>query len=238
MRIAGSTFLVTGASRGIGRALAQHLAGLGAHLHLTARSDQELSAVAQACQRRGVRVAHTPGDVGAADDAARVVGDALAAHGHLDVLVNNAALLTPPAPVAQSRIVDWEDVLRVNVLGCVHMIRAVLPSMLRRRAGAIVNLSSGWGRVGEAGVAPYCASKFAVEGLTQSLAAEVGPDGLTALALNPGIVNTEMLRAAWPDAAQQYPSPESLAVAWTRLFERLGPELNGRSLDLDDFRRK
>ncbi len=238
MRIADSTFLVTGASRGIGRALARHLAGLGAHLHLTARSAQDLAEVAQACQRRGARVAHTPGDVGVAADATRMIGDALAAHGHIDVLVNNAAVLTQPAPIAQSRIADWEEVLRVNVLGCIHMIRAVLPTMQRRRAGAIVNLSSGWGRVGEAGVAPYCASKFAVEGLTQSLAAEVAESGLTAVALNPGIVNTEMLKAAWPQAAQQYPGPDSLAAAWTRLFEELGPELNGRSLDLEDFSRR
>jgi NAD(P)-dependent dehydrogenase (short-subunit alcohol dehydrogenase family) len=122
------------------------------------------------------------------------------------------------------------------VIGTANLVRHVLPSMQERRRGVIVNLSSGWGRVGEKDVAPYCASKFAVEALTQSLAEEAGP-GIVVFALNPGVVDTDMLRSAWGGSAAAYPGPETLAPRWRRLFARVEPAWNGRSLDLDAFAR-
>jgi NAD(P)-dependent dehydrogenase (short-subunit alcohol dehydrogenase family) len=156
------------------------------------------------------------------------------AFGAVDVLVNNAAVLPDPAPIVRIPAEAWEETLRVNVVGTANLVRHVLPGMQARRRGVVVNLSSGWGRVAAADVAPYCASKFAVEALTQSLAQEAGP-GVVAFALNPGVVDTDMLRSAWGAEAASYPAPDALAPRWRRLFARIGPSWNGRSLDLDSF---
>jgi NAD(P)-dependent dehydrogenase (short-subunit alcohol dehydrogenase family) len=234
MDVRGRSFLVTGASRGIGRALALGLAREGASLALCARSADRLEETARAARGLGARVTAVAGDVGRDEDARRVAEAAIAAFGRVDVLVNNAAVLTPPAPVAKTPPATWETVLRTNVIGTANMIRHVLPSMEARKSGVIVNLSSGWGRVGEAGVAPYCASKFAVEAMTQSLGEETG-QGVVVFALNPGVVDTEMLRSAWSAGAARYPSAEALVPRWLRLFARVEPSWHGRSLDLDDF---
>jgi NAD(P)-dependent dehydrogenase (short-subunit alcohol dehydrogenase family) len=234
VRIGQSTFLVTGASRGIGRALVLGLAREGARVALNARSKDALEGVLGEVRALGAEGVAAAGDVGCDEDAARVARTALDAFGRVDVLVNNAAILTPPAPVAATSPETWERVLRTNVIGTANLIRHVLPSMEAEGRGLIVNLSSGWGRVGEAGVAPYCASKFAVEALTQSLAAEVRP-GIVVIALNPGVVDTDMLREAWAGEASRYERPEALVPRWMRLFARVDPSWNGRSLDLDDF---
>jgi NAD(P)-dependent dehydrogenase (short-subunit alcohol dehydrogenase family) len=231
MDLRGRAVLVTGASRGIGRALARTLAEDGARLALAARSAGNLEEAAGECRALGAEAIAVSGDVGDDADALRIARAALDAFGAVDVLVNNAAVLPPPAPVVATPAAVWTEVLRVNVVGVANMVRHVLPSMAARGSGAVVNLTSGWGRVGEADVAPYCASKFAVEGLTQSLAAEV-PKGIVVVAVNPGVVDTAMLRTAWAGEASRYPSPEALAPRWRRLFQRLDPSANGRSLDL------
>ena len=234
MDIRDRVFLVTGASKGIGRALALGLAREGARLSLAARTAGLLELVAREARSLGAKVVTTPGDVGLPEDARRIAEAAFAAFGRVDVLVNNAAILTPPTPVEDTPPEVWEAVLRTNVIGAANMVRHVLPRMEARGSGVIVNVTSGWGRVGEAGVAPYCASKFALEAMTQSLAEEAGR-GVVVLAVNPGIVDTAMLRLAWAGEASRYPSPEALIPRWLRLFARLEPSWNGRSLDLDDF---
>jgi NAD(P)-dependent dehydrogenase (short-subunit alcohol dehydrogenase family) len=233
VELRGASFLVTGASRGIGRGLAALLAGAGARVTATARGEEGLRDLVR---EAGANVVAVAGDVGDDADARRMVEGAIAAHGAVDVLVNNAAVMVPPAPVVRVPAEAWAEILRVNVIGTANMVRHALPSMERRGRGVIVNLSSGWGRVGERDVAPYCASKFGVEALTQSLAEEVGK-GIVVFALNPGVVDTDMLRSAWGEGAARYPKPEALAAKWKRLFERVEPSWNGRSLDLDDFRR-
>jgi len=234
VRIEGSVFLVTGASLGIGRALALGLARAGARVALNARSRGALEEVLAEVRTLGAQGVAAAGDVGRDEDAARVARAALDEFGRVDVLVNNAAILTPPAPIVRTPPEAWERVLRTNVIGTANVIRHVLPAMEERGRGLIVNLSSGWGRVGEAGVAPYCASKFAVEALTQSLSEEVAA-GIVVVALNPGVVDTDMLRGAWAAEASRYEPPEALVPRWLRLFERVDRSWNGRSLDLDDF---
>jgi NAD(P)-dependent dehydrogenase (short-subunit alcohol dehydrogenase family) len=106
--------------------------------------------------------------------------------------------------------------------------------MVARKSGVCVNLSSGWGRSVDAGVSSYCASKFAVEALSQSVALEV-PRGVCVVAVNPGIVKTDMLDTAFGASSSSYPPPEDLAPRFVRMLEKLGPAMNGRSLDVDDF---
>lgn len=111
--------------------------------------------------------------------------------------------------------------MNINVVGMFHVIRHLLPSMIERGTGVVVNLSSGWGRSVDAKVAPYCASKWAVEGLTRALAAEL-PAGLAAIPMNPGVIDTDMLRLTWGERAGGFEQ----ASAWAR---RVAPYLLGLS---------
>jgi len=221
---------VTGASKGIGRGLAAVLLEDGARVVISARDPGGLEQAAGDLARLGEVVA-VAGDVASDEDAARMVGEATRRFGSLDLLVNNAAILSPPAPIEQVPPETWDEVLRVNVTGTANLIRHAVPVMRAQGSGVIVNLSSTWGRTAAANVAPYCASKFAVEGLTQSLAAEV-PAGVVTFALNPGVIATEMLARAFGGDVSMYAGPDDLAPAWRRLLGAVDASWNGRSVDL------
>ena len=231
MHIQGRVALVTGASRGIGRGLVRVLAEDGARLALVARDPGRLDEVAASLAGTGAEVLALAGDVGDDEDARRMVGAAEERFGRVDMLVNNAAVLLTRGPLVDLPAEEWAETLRVNVLGTVNMIRHVLPGMEQRGDGVILNLSSGWGRFADADVGPYCASKFAVEAISQSLAKEVVP-GVTVFALNPGVVATDMLATAFGGDVSAYPTPESLAPRWRRLLADVQPDWNGTSLDL------
>jgi NAD(P)-dependent dehydrogenase (short-subunit alcohol dehydrogenase family) len=120
-------------------------------------------------------------------------------------------------------------VIDVNIKGTANVIRHFVPAMIARKTGVIVNFSSGWGRSTDAEVAPYCATKWAVEGLTQSLAQEL-PPGLAAVPLNPGIINTDMLRTCWSAGAASYPGPEEWACSAAPFLLKLNASNNGEQL--------
>ena len=132
-----------------------------------------------------------------------------------DMLINNAALINRPAPLWEIQPDEFSDLIDVNVKGVYHVVRHFLPGMIGRGAGIVVNISSGWGRSTSPEVAPYCASKWAVEGLSQALAAEV-PAGLAVVALNPGIINTDMLQICFGANAAGYPSADAWALRPSR----------------------
>lgn len=234
MELRGRSFIVTGASRGIGRGLAELLAREGARVAISGRNRENLDAAARALRAHGAELVSVAGDVGDDRDAAALAAAAFEAFGSIDVLVNNAAILSKRAPVVETPARVWEEVLRTNVIGTANMIRHVLPRMERQRSGLIVNLSSGWGRSAAGFVAPYCASKFAVEALTQSVSEESGP-GVVVFALNPGVIATDMLAAAFEGDVSHYPAPAELAPRWRALFARVKPSWHGTSRDLDDF---
>jgi NAD(P)-dependent dehydrogenase (short-subunit alcohol dehydrogenase family) len=145
-------------------------------------------------------------DARVADWAKRI----LSSHEPPNLLLNNAALMNRPAPLWKISAPEFSSVIDVNIKAVANVIRHFVPAMVRRGSGVIVNFSSGWGRSTDAGVAPYCAMKWAIEGLTQSFAQELAPR-MPAVALNPGIINTEMLRICWPSGAANYPSAEERA---------------------------
>jgi NAD(P)-dependent dehydrogenase (short-subunit alcohol dehydrogenase family) len=124
---------------------------------------------------------------------------------------------------------EFSEVIDVNVKGTANVIRHFTPSMVKRKSGVIVNFSSGWGRSTDAEVAPYCASKWAIEGLTQALAQEL-PSGMAAVPLNPGIINTEMLRSTFGGSVNQYPSPEEWAKIAVPFLLNLGPNDSAKQL--------
>ncbi|TMK95399.1 MAG: 3-oxoacyl-[acyl-carrier-protein] reductase [Actinobacteria bacterium] len=181
----GKTALVTGASRGIGRAIALELARAGASVVLGYRSGAEQAE--EAAREAGGRAIQA--DVSDPDDAGRLVEEA----GELDLLVNNAGL-TRDGLIARMPDEDWRAVLETNLSGAFYTCRAVARSMMRRRSGSIVNVSSIVGLHGNPGQTNYSASKAGIIGLTKALARELAPRGVRANVVAPGYVDTRLTR--------------------------------------------
>ncbi|GIW73460.1 MAG: beta-ketoacyl-ACP reductase [Planctomycetota bacterium] len=201
IELGGQVALVTGASRGIGRAIAERLAEAGARLVLCARSAEPLARLAhQLGERYGVEALAVPGDVGAPEFATTAVKQALERFGRLDVLVNNAGL-TADGLLVRMAPEQWQQVLEVNLSGAYRFVRAALRPMMRQQSGRIVNITSVVGLRGNAGQANYAASKAGLIGLTKSVAREVGARGITCNAVAPGLIETDM--AAQLDEAQR-----------------------------------
>jgi NAD(P)-dependent dehydrogenase (short-subunit alcohol dehydrogenase family) len=149
-------------------------------------------------------------------------------YGAPDFLINNAALINQSAPLWKIDGPEFSRVIDVNIKGVANMIRHFAPAMIKRGSGVIVNFSSGWGRSVDANVAPYCATKFAIEGLTQALALEL-PDGLAAVALNPGIIDTAMLQSCFGASASGYEAPDEWAKRAAPFILNLTRADNGSS---------
>lgn len=222
------TIVLTGASRGLGRAMA---AGFIAQEHRVvgcARDAQAIAALAREYpQQRFDQV-----DVTDEAAVARWAKSVLASHGAPDLLLNNAAVINANAVLWEIPVADFAQVVEVNIKGVFHVCRAFLPAMVERGRGVIVNFSSGWGRSTSPEVAPYCATKFAIEGLTLALAAEL-PRGMAAVPLNPGIIDTDMLRSCFGGHASSYPSAEEWAERAVPFLLALGPKDNGQSLSVE-----
>ncbi len=165
------------------------------------------------------------------DDAAvRAFADEVSATlGPPDLLLNNAALINANAPLWEVPPEEFSRVIDVNLKGVHLVIRHFVPRMITAGRGVIVNFSSGWGRSTSPEVAPYCATKWAIEGLTQALAQEL-PRGLAAVALNPGVIDTDMLRSCFGAAAGGHDGPEAWARRAVPFLLRLGPSANGQAL--------
>lgn len=220
--------VLTGATRGLGRALVPRFAAAGHTVVGCGRSAAHVAALTAAFP-----APHRFDAVDVADAAAVAAWAAavLTSHGPPDLLVNNAALMNTPAPLWEVPAAGFDAVLDVNVKGVANVVRGFVPAMVARQAGVVVNLSSGWGRSTSPEVAPYCATKYAVEGLTLALAQEL-PRGMAAVPLNPGVIDTDMLRQAWADGASAYPKAEKWAERAAPFLLALGPKDNGRSLSV------
>ncbi len=155
----------------------------------------------------------------------------VSAHGPPDLVLNNAGVINKNAPLWEISSREFSQVIDVNVKGFANIIRHFAPVMIKKRRGVIVNFSSGWGRSTDAEVAPYCASKWAIEGLTLALSQEL-PSGVAAVSLNPGIINTEMLQTAFGKSASGYISPQDWALQAVPFLLALGPADNGKQLEL------
>ncbi len=193
----GRVALVTGGSRGIGRACVEALAAAGAAVVFSwHRNGAAARAVTAAARRRGGRVVAVRADVARPADCRRLVTAALRRFGRLDILVNNAGIWEPPEGVPVEAISDdqWARTLRVNLDGSFQCVRAAVPAMKARRYGRIITLSSTAGQRGEARHADYAASKGALISFTKALATELGPDGILVNAVAPWWVMTDMSR--------------------------------------------
>jgi len=150
-----------------------------------------------------------------------------------DLLINNAALMNRSAVFWEVPADEFNALVDVNIKGLANVLRHFLPAMIARRSGIVVNFSSGWGRSTSPEVVPYCATKWAVEGLTQALSKEL-PRGVAAVALNPGIIDTDMLRTAFGNDAASYPTPEKWAARAVPLLLSLTAKHNGHALSVYD----
>jgi NAD(P)-dependent dehydrogenase (short-subunit alcohol dehydrogenase family) len=222
--------LITGVTRGLGRALAEWYIANGHTVIGCGRSAEVLN----------LRFTHpAPHDFSVVDVAeenkvALWAAKVLSADDAPDLLINNAALMNTPAPLWQVPAREFNQLVDVNIKGVANVIRHFVPAMVARKKGIIVNLSSGWGRSTSPEVAPYCASKYAIEGLTKALAQEL-PEGMAAVPLNPGVIDTDMLRQAWSDGAASYPKAEAWAKVAAPYILQLGPKDNGKSVSVEAF---
>jgi NAD(P)-dependent dehydrogenase (short-subunit alcohol dehydrogenase family) len=218
--------VITGATRGLGRALVPLFVQGGHPVAGCGRSEKN---VAELQSQFGPPHRFAALDV---TDPARLEAwakEVIAQLGPPDLLVNNAAVMNELAPLWEIPAAEFDRVLDVNVKGVVNSIRAFVPAMVARKSGVIVNLSSGWGRSTSPEVAPYCASKYAVEGLTLAMAQEL-PRGMAAIPLNPGVIDTDMLRGAWGREAGQYQSAGEWAKIAAPFLLKLSAKDNGKSL--------
>ena len=188
----GRTAIVTGASRGIGTAAARHLAALGAHVVLAARSGAAIADLARDLTGAGHAASAVPTDMADARAVSALVDRAVAETGRLDVLVNNAGLIDPIARLADSDPDAWGGMIDVNVKGVYHGLRHAIPAMRAGGGGTVVNISSGAANAALEGWSHYCASKAAVLRLTGVAHLEEAANGIRVVGLSPGTVATAM----------------------------------------------
>jgi NAD(P)-dependent dehydrogenase (short-subunit alcohol dehydrogenase family) len=218
--------LITGVSRGLGLALTDELIRLGHRVTGCSRSEERIRALSA---RYGSPHRFKVVDVAKERQVAAWASTVLTESTPPDLLLNNAAIISPSAMLWETSPEDFSRLIDVNVKGVFHVIRYFVPAMVETGRGVIVNFSSGWGRSTSTEVGPYCASKWAIEGLTRALADEL-PYGMAAIPLNPGIIDTEMLRSCFGDNASHYMSPEAWAKSAAPFLLELGPEDNGDPL--------
>jgi NAD(P)-dependent dehydrogenase (short-subunit alcohol dehydrogenase family) len=185
----GSVAIITGGSRGLGLLLARELGHEGARIVLVARDEAELQRARRDLQAQEIEASIVPADVRVEGEAARVVAETLGRHARIDVIVNDAGVITT-GPIDHMSIADFEDAMATHFWGPLHMMRAAIPHMRRQGGGRIANISSIGGKVSVPHLAPYCASKFALTGLSGAARAELAHDGIAITTVCPGLMRT------------------------------------------------
>ncbi len=184
--------LVTGAGRGIGKAVSCSLAKAGCRVVLAARTREQIEAVQKEILSQGGDALAVPADLTVDEDIQRLVEESQVKWGAVDILINNAGW-GKRAPVVSASLTDWDQTFRLNLRAPMVLAKALLPSMIVKREGAVINIGSVSGKTGEANGAAYSASKFGLIGFTQSLYEEVREHGIKVAVILPGFVDTPLI---------------------------------------------
>jgi 3-oxoacyl-[acyl-carrier protein] reductase len=209
-QLEGKKVLITGASSGIGKAIAILFAKEGADLCLVARRAEELSKVAEQCRAVGVKVLDLNVDITKKTEVEKMAIESLSVFDQIDILINNAGY-GRYGPFTTIPIEEWDKMWMINVRGLVLVIQAIIPHMIARQMGHIVNISSIHGIHTSANASAYCATKFAVTGLTEALSKELWRDGIKVSVVCPGGVLTPFLGIAPEQKNQEFLEPEEVA---------------------------
>ena len=242
MLLEGKVAIVTGASRGIGKAIAQQFIAQGARVAFTYRSSAEAAAaLEQELSAGGGTVKGFKSDAASMTDAERLVGEVVDAFGTVDIVINNAGI-TDDTLLMRMTEEQWDRVISVNLKSCFNLTKAVMRTMLKARAGSIVNISSVVGVQGNAGQANYAASKAGILGFTKSVALELGSRNIRCNAIAPGFIETEMTAKldadtvqGWRDAIplKRGGTPEDVANLCVFLASDLSAYITGQTLNVD-----
>jgi len=218
--------VITGVSRGLGQAMTEGFIQLGHTVLGCARSE---AAVEKFKQQFGSPHDFTALDVANEEQVKTWAERLLSNYGSPDLLINNAAMINELAPLWEIPSEDFSRLIDVNIKGVANVIRHFVPAMIEKGSGIIVNLSSGWGRSTSPQVSSYCASKWAIEGMTRSLAQEL-PNGMAAIPLSPGIIHTDMLEICYGEDAANYTSIKDWVEKAVPFLLQLSPSDNGMPL--------
>jgi len=239
--LSGKTAIVTGASRGIGAAIAHRLCEAGANVVLCSRSAESVEQIADTLTRKGYTAFSTAADISEKADVESLIEKTMEQFSHIDILVNNAGI-TRDTLIMRLKDEDWDAVLQTNLTGTMYCTRAVLRPMIRQRSGRIINISSVVGLSGNAGQANYAAAKAGIIGLTKATAKEVGTRGITVNAIAPGFITTDMTAQISEKHQKQlveliplreFGHPEDVADAVCFLASDAARYITGQTLQVD-----
>src|ERR687885_1741000 len=232
----GKVVMITGASRGLGRALTLACAEEGANLVITSRSAESFEPVAKEAEGKGAEVLALPADISRGTHVERLVDAAIERFGRIEVLINNAGLLGPRVPIEEYPEDEWRKVLEANLTGPFLLTKAVIPYM--PEGGSIINITSGVSIEGRPHWGAYSVSKFGLEGLTQILAAELEEHGIRANSVDPGSMRTEMRAAAYPDEdPMTLITPEENTAVFLYLASDESKDVTGKRFKAQEFQR-
>ena len=220
------TIVITGVTKGLGRALAEQYIKLG---HLVIGCGRNVNIIESLSNAYPENTDFQVVDISDQKQVCFWAKDVLNKFGAPDFLLNNAGIINKNAALWDVPEQEFSDVININVKGVYNTIKEFVPNMIRIGKGTVVNFSSGWGRSTSPEVAPYCTSKWAIEGLSKSLAQDL-QEGMVSVALNPGVIDTNMLRSCWDENAAMYEKPESWAKRVAPFILNISQKDNGASL--------
>ena len=218
--------LITGVSQGLGRAMTENFIAEGCTVIGCARNEKVIK---ELNQTYGNPHHFTTVDVSQEDQVKSWRDRVLSAYNPPELLVNNAALINQSTEFWNVPTAEFDQIIDVNIKGVANVMRQFLPAMMAQKRGIIVNFSSGWGRSTSPHVAPYCTTKWAIEGLTRALAQEL-PSGMAAIPLNPGIIHTEMLETCFGSSAASFTPVDDWVKKAVPFLLNIKPSQNGQPL--------
>lgn len=236
MKLKNKTAIITGGSKGLGKALALRFASEGANVAICSRSEDNLTKARIELHSKGVHLLALQCDIADAEQDHLFVQKVLEEFDTIDILINNASVLGPRIPLIEFTLPTWHRIIETNVHGLFHMTKAVLPFLIKQRSGSIINITSSVGKVGRANWGAYAVSKFALEGFTQVLADEVRKDRIRVNSVNPGAMATEMRHLAYPDEDQsKLKSPDAITDVFVYLSSHASLNITGQYFEAQNF---